>query len=79
MGPGFGAVNYGRLIDTPPYRDAAEEADNAYWEGLINSHVFDVPFKTNVRVKGVEPGKAMPIPYTNSCGTCHVVDELPYK
>ncbi|MFQ5983979.1 MAG: hypothetical protein ACE5LL_00515 [Alphaproteobacteria bacterium] len=76
---GGDAGAYGRFINTPPYQDAKEEEENAYWEGHINSHVFDVPFKTNVGVKGVKPGKAMPIPYTNSCGVCHIVKELPYK
>ena len=73
------AGRYARFIQTPPYTDAAEEKQNAYWEGHINSHVFDVPFKSNVDVRGVAPGEAMPIPYTNSCGTCHVVDELQYN
>lgn len=73
------AGNFGRMIKTPPYADAAEEENNAYWESPINSHVFDVPLKTNVGVKGVLPGKAMPIPYTGSCGTCHIVNELPFK
>lgn len=73
------AGSFGRMIRTPPYADAAEEASNAYWEGPMRSHVFDVPLKTNVMVRGVEPGQAMPIPYTNSCGTCHEVDELPFK
>ena len=73
------AGDYGRFIQTPPYSDAAEEQRNAYWEGPMRSHVFDVPFKTNVMVRGVEPGQAMPIPYTNSCGVCHKVDELPFK
>ena len=79
VGPGKGAVNYGRFIKPPPYKDAAEEAKNAYWQGYINSHTFKVPLKMNVGVKGVKPGKAMPIPYTNACGTCHVVKELPHK
>jgi hypothetical protein len=70
---------YGRMIQTPPYADAAEEQKNAYWEGPMRSHVFDVPLKTNVMVRGVEPGQAMPIPYTNSCGVCHQVDELPFR
>jgi len=73
------AGDYGRMIKTPPYADATEEANNAYWEGPMRSHVFDVPLKTNVMVRGVPPGQAMPIPYTNSCGTCHEVDELPFK
>ena len=73
------AGNFGRMIKTPPYANAADEADNAYWEGPINSHVFDVPLKTNIGVDGVSPGRAMPIPYTGACGTCHVVNELPFK
>ncbi|MBI4591749.1 MAG: hypothetical protein HY725_23230, partial [Candidatus Rokubacteria bacterium] len=76
---GGDAGAYGRFIKTPPYKDAAEEEKSAYWEGHINSHTFKVPLKTNVGVRGVSPGRAMPIPYTNSCGTCHVVNELPFK
>ena len=73
------AGNFGRMIKTPPYANAAEEENNAYWEGPINSHVFDVPLKTNIGVDGVSPGRAMPIPYTGACGTCHIVNELPFK
>ena len=47
-----------------------------YWMNDITSHVFDVPRKNNKAVKGVEPGKAMPIPYTNACGSCHDTDSL---
>lgn len=47
-----------------------------YWMNDITSHLFDVPRKNNVGVKGVDPGKAMPIPYTNACGTCHNVEGL---
>lgn len=78
-GPGVGAVTYGKLIETPPYKNADEEAKNAYWQGSIRSHVFDMPQKTNIGVRGKRPGDAMPVPYTNSCGVCHVVKELPYK
>jgi len=43
-----------------------------YWENDITSHLFIVPRKDNKHVKGVDPDKAMPIPYTNSCGiSCH--------
>lgn len=69
--------SYGGFIKTPPYNNSAEEEKNAYWEGSINSHTFKVPFKSNER--GIEPGKAMPIPYTNSCGGCHFVYKLPFK
>jgi len=47
-----------------------------YWMNDITSHLFDVPRKDNPAVKGVEPGKAMPIPYTNACGECHDVEKL---
>jgi predicted CXXCH cytochrome family protein len=47
-----------------------------YWVNDITSHLFDVPRKTNAAVKGVEPGKAMPIPYTNACGACHDTGNL---
>jgi hypothetical protein len=73
------AGEFGRLLKTPPYSNAQEEESNAYWHGSLKSHVFDVPLKTNVAVRGVTPGRAMPIPYTSSCGTCHVVNELPFK
>jgi predicted CXXCH cytochrome family protein len=73
------AGDFGRMIKTPPYANAAEEENNAYWQGSLRSHVFDVPLKTNVAVDGVAPGRAMPVPYTSACGTCHVVTELPFK
>lgn len=48
-----------------------------YWLNDITSHLYDVPRKDNVGVKGVEPGKAMPIPYTNKCGAaCHNTSAL---
>ena len=47
-----------------------------YWMNDITSHIFDVPRKDNAGVKGIEPGKAMPIPYTNKCGMCHKADDL---
>ncbi|MEK6679795.1 MAG: cytochrome c3 family protein [Nitrospirota bacterium] len=47
-----------------------------YWMNDITSHIFDVPRMDNIGVKGVDPGKAMPIPYTNKCGICHKADGL---
>jgi hypothetical protein len=73
------AGDYGRMLKTPPYATAQEEESNAYWQSPLKSHVFDVPRKTNVAVDGVPPGRAMPIPYTAACGTCHQVSELPFK
>jgi hypothetical protein len=73
------AGDFGRMIKTPPYSNAQDEENNAYWQSPMHSHVFDVPRKTNIAVNGVPPGRAMPIPYTASCGTCHLVSELPFK
>ena len=73
------AGDFGRLIKTPPHASAQEEESNSYWQGGLRSHVFDVPLKTNVAVRGVTPGRAMPVPYTGACGTCHLVNELPFK
>ena len=47
-----------------------------YWMNDITSHLFTVPRKDNKAVKGVDPGRAMPIPYTKACGTCHNVETL---
>ena len=48
-----------------------------YWLNDITSHLYDVPRKDNVGVKGVDPGKAMPVPYTNPCGAaCHNTSAL---
>ncbi|HWD22857.1 MAG TPA: cytochrome c3 family protein [Burkholderiales bacterium] len=47
-----------------------------YWMNDITSHLFTVPRKDNKAVKGVDPGRAMPIPYTNACGTCHDAESL---
>ncbi|MDK9706559.1 MAG: hypothetical protein OEL83_05870 [Desulforhopalus sp.] len=50
---------------------ATEDGKN-YWENDITSHLLIVPRKDSKHVKGVDPDKAMPIPYTNSCGiSCH--------
>jgi hypothetical protein len=73
------AGDFGRMIKLPPYASAQDEENSAYWQGPLKSHVFDVPLKTNVAVDGVAPGRAMPIPYTSACGTCHMVNELPFK
>lgn len=73
------AGDFGRMIKLPPYANAQDEENSAYWQGPLKSHVFDVPLKTSVAVDGVPPGRAMPIPYTSACGTCHVVNELPFK
>lgn len=49
----------------------------SYWLNDITSHLYGVPRKDNVGVKGVDPGKAMPIPYTSKCGAaCHNTSAL---
>lgn len=70
---------FGRMVGAPPYYDALTEEINAYLQGDINSHVFDVPRTTTVGVQGELPGNAMPIPYTSACGTCHDVSEIQHK
>lgn len=48
-----------------------------YWMNDVSSHIYDVPRKDNVGVKGVAANAAMPIPYTNACGAaCHDVKKL---
>ncbi len=59
-----------------PGKGLAKKDGKNYWMNDITAHLFDVPRKTNKAVQGVEPGKAMPIPYTNACGSCHNVDDL---
>lgn len=72
---------YGAFVNKPPYNSSVEENSNVYWQGQINSHTFKVPFKKDIAVRGVEPGESMPIPFTNTCGTCHTpfIYKLPYK
>jgi len=57
-------------------KGATRKDGQNYWVNDITSHLFDVPRKTNKGVKGVEPGRAMPIPYTKGCGDCHDVESL---
>lgn len=71
-----GSGDYGFLLDNPT--GTSTDPFITYFENDITSHVFDVPRKTNVGVKGVTPGSAMPIPYTNSCGTCHDPSKLQF-
>ena len=64
-----GSGQYGFLLSSPTGTSA--DNDEIYMENDITSHVFDVVRKTNVGTQGVTPTSAMPIPYTQSCGTCH--------
>jgi predicted CXXCH cytochrome family protein len=64
-----GSGEFGFLLSAPTGTSA--DSTETYFENDISSHVFDVPRKTNPGVEGVEPQSAMPIPYTQSCGTCH--------
>lgn len=64
-----GSGTYGFLLSAPT--GTAADSTETYFENDISSHVFDVPGKQNVGVEGVLPEKAMPIPYTQACATCH--------
>jgi len=75
--PGGDSGQYGLFAKRPPFSSLKDEQQAAYWEGNLNSHVFDVPNKISVGVWGIAPDKAMPIPYTNSCGFCHDVSAIP--
>jgi hypothetical protein len=61
-------AGYGKGLTTKDGRN--------YWMNDITSHLFTVPRKDNKAVKGVDPGRAMPIPYTKACGSCHNVESL---
>ncbi|MBC8329398.1 MAG: hypothetical protein H8E31_11695 [Planctomycetes bacterium] len=72
-----GSGTYGLLLGAPT--GTSTDPGITYFENDITSHVFDVPSKTNVGVAGVLPGSAMPIPYTDNCGTCHDAGSLQYS
>lgn len=72
-----GSGEYGILLGPPT--GTSTDPGITYFENDITSHVFDVPRKINVGVAGVLPGSAMPIPYTNSCGTCHDAGSLQFS
>jgi predicted CXXCH cytochrome family protein len=64
-----------KTMQTGAGRKGRSKADGSnYWVNDITAHLFDVPRKTNPAFKNIEPGKAMPIPFTNACGECHDVD-----
>jgi predicted CXXCH cytochrome family protein len=71
-----GSGDYGFLLAAPTGTSA--DTTTVYHENDITSHVFDVPDKFNVGVTGVLPSSAMPIPYTQRCGTCHDPSNLQY-
>lgn len=64
-----GSGQYGFMLSEPT--GTRKDGTEIYMENDISSHVFDVPRKTNIGVWGVAPQDAMPIPYTQACGTCH--------
>ncbi len=70
-----GAGRPGLLLGMPT--GASTDADLIYWENDISSHILKVPSKFDPAVVGTQPGKAMPNPYTNRCGTCHTAAALP--
>jgi len=74
-----GSGLYGNLL-APPTGMIADEK-TAYFQNDIASHLFGtIPKKTHPDVMSKDPIKAMPIPYTRSCGQpCHVTSNLQFK
>ncbi|HEY3322189.1 MAG TPA: cytochrome c3 family protein [Planctomycetota bacterium] len=73
-----GAGRPGLLLGTPS--GVSSDANLEYWEGDQSAHIWKpVPHKFNAGVAGQQPGLAMPIPYTNSCGTCHDASKLQFQ
>ena len=72
-----GAGEYGYLLGQP--QGTSGDDDLTYFINDNDSHIFDVPRKDNVGVSGKQPAKAMPIPYTNDCGTCHDPTNLAWQ
>jgi len=82
-----GAGAPGLILGTPT--NTASDANIIYWQNDQTSHIMDMPTKFSVGVAGVVPGSipyatnpivgAMPVPYTNACGTCHDASKLQYQ
>ena len=73
-----GAGHYGLLLGTPTGTVADESI--TYWENDVSTHLFrGPPTPQHPSVAGVLPENAMPIPYTNSCGSpCHNISPLQF-
>jgi len=72
-----GSGTFGFLLGNPT--GTSGDDNITFFENDIHSHIFDVPRKDNVGVRGIVPAKEMPIPYTKSCGTCHDPSQLPFQ
>jgi hypothetical protein len=72
-----GAGRAGLILGTPT--GTATDANIIYWHGDQAAHSFHVPKKFSAGVAGVQPATAMPVPYTNACGTCHDASSLRYQ
>lgn len=72
-----GAGRPGLILSTPT--GLSSDANVIYWEGDQSAHHMHVPHKFSRGVAGVQPGLAMPTPYTNSCGTCHDASKLQFQ
>lgn len=54
---------------------AGRPGNGDYWENDVTAHLFVVPLKTTPIVAGQDIADSlMPIPYTDSCGSCHDSD-----
>lgn len=65
-----GAGRLGLFLAAPT--GAPGDRDAVYWENDISSHRFEAPRKDNPGLAGKRPGDAMPSPFTNRCGGCHL-------
>ncbi len=82
-----GAGHPGLVLGTP--NGTATDANIVYWQNDQTSHIMDMPRKFSRGVAGVPPGSipyttnpqlgAMPVPYTNQCGTCHDASKLQFQ
>jgi len=84
-----GAGRPGLLLGTPT--GLSSDANITYWENDQSAHTWFVPRKFDPGVAGITPPggtptstppavrEAMPIPYTNSCGTCHDPSKLQFQ
>lgn len=70
-----GAGRPGQVLAIP--KGNATDVNVYYWENDVVSHAMVVPRKFSAA--GVAPGLAMPVPYTNSCGTCHDASKLQFQ
>ncbi len=71
-----GAAKKGLLLGE--LTGSSSDEDIVYLQKDISSHTFIVPSRFNIAKIGLKPAQAMPIPYTDNCGTCHNASQLKF-